>query len=155
MSDVRRQAPAARTTGAPQHDGHGATALPDPWSGWVIFSSTMMILLGCFQGIAGLVALFNKSYYLVSSSGLVVHVDYTVWGWVHLIVGVVALVAGFGLFTGAMWARVLAIMVAGLSAIVNFGFIPAFPLWALTIIVVDILVIYAVAAHGREIPARS
>lgn len=155
MSDVRRQAPASRTTGAPQHDGHGATALPDPWSGWVIFSSTMMILLGCFQGIAGLVALFNKSYYLVSSSGLVVHVDYTVWGWVHLIVGVVALVAGFGLFTGAMWARVLAIMVAGLSAIVNFAFIPAFPLWALTIIVVDILVIYAVAAHGREIPSRS
>jgi hypothetical protein len=74
---------------------------------------------------------------------------------VHLIVGVVALVAGFGLFTGAMWARVLAIMVAGLSAIVNFAFIPAFPLWALTIIVVDILVIYAVAAHGREIPSNS
>jgi hypothetical protein len=155
MSEVPRQAPATRTTGAPPHDGHGAPGLPDPWSGWVIFSSTMMILLGCFQGIAGLVALFNKSYYLVSSSGLVVHVDYTVWGWVHLIVGVVALVAGFGLFTGATWARVLAIMVAGLSAIVNFGFIPAFPLWALTIIVVDILVIYAVAAHGREIPARS
>lgn len=155
MSDVRREAPATRTTGAPQHDGHGAPVQTSEWSGWVIFASTMMILLGCFQAIAGLVALFNKSYYLVSSSGLVVHVDYTVWGWVHLIVGVVALVSGFGLFTGAMWARVLAIMVAGLSAIVNFAFIPAFPLWALTMIVVDILVIYAVAAHGKEIQPRT
>lgn len=154
MSDVRRQAPATQTTGAPRHDGRGGPGQPTEWSGWVLFSSTMMILLGCFQGIAGLVALFNKSYYLVSSNGLVVHVDYTVWGWVHLIVGVVALVAGFGLFTGATWARVLAIMVAGLSAIVNFAFIPAFPFWALTIIVVDILVIYGVATHGREVPTR-
>lgn len=154
MSDVRQQTPATGANRMPQQPGHGPVT-EDRWSGWVLFSSMMLIMLGCFQGIAGLVALFNKGYYLVASSGLVVHVDYTAWGWAHLIVGVVALVAGFGLFTGRLWARILGIAVAGISAIVNFAFIPAFPLWALTMIVVDFLVIYGVAAHGREVGSRS
>jgi hypothetical protein len=111
----------------------------------------MMILLGSFQAIAGLVALFDDGYYLVAPSGLVVNVDYTAWGWVHLIVGIVALAAGAGLFTGAMWARVLGIIVATLSAIVNFAFFPAFPFWAMTMIALDVLVIYAIASHGKEL----
>jgi len=154
MSDVRQQAPATKANRAPQQRGHEPPP-GDRWSGWVLFASMMLILLGCFQGIAGLVALFDKGYYLVGSNGLVVHVDYTVWGWVHLIVGVVALVSGFGLFTGAMWARALGVIVAGLSAIVNFAFIAAFPVWALTIIAIDILVIYGIAAHGKEVAPRS
>ena len=123
-------------------------------SGAATFASVTLMLIGTFQVINGLTALFNDEFF-ITGERYTFKLDITVWGWVHLIVGVVALVAGFGLFTGAMWARVLAIMVAGLSAIVNFAFIPAFPLWALTIIVIDILVIYAVAAHGREIPSRS
>ena len=84
----------------------------------------------------------------------VVHVNYTTWGWVHLILGLVAIGAGCGLFTGAMWARVLGITVALVSAIVNFAFIAAFPLWAITMITLDVLIIYAIAAHGRELQNR-
>jgi hypothetical protein len=111
----------------------------------------MMILLGSFQAIAGLVALFDDGYYLVGQNGLVIDVDYTAWGWVHLIVGLVAVAAGFGLATGRMWARVLGIIVASLSAIVNFAFIAAYPFWSLTMITLDVLIIYAIAAHGREL----
>jgi hypothetical protein len=113
----------------------------------------MMILLGSFQIIAGVVALLDDGYYLVGSSGLVVSVDYTTWGWAHLLIGVVAMTAGFGLFTGAMWARVLGIAVAVISALANFAFVPAYPFWALTLIALDVVVIYAIAAHGKEMEA--
>jgi hypothetical protein len=153
MSDVRKQAPATRTTQVPQQRGHEAPPQPTGWTGWVIFGAMMMILLGSFQIIAGVVALLDDGYYLVGSSGLVVNVDYTTWGWAHLLIGVVAMTAGFGLFTGAMWARVLGIAVAVISALANFAFVPAYPLWALTLIALDVVVIYAIAAHGKEMVA--
>ena len=151
MSDVRQQGTSTGTGRIPQQRGREAEPAPSGWAGWVLFGAMMMILLGSFQAIAGLVALFDDGYYLVAPSGLVVNVDYTAWGWVHLIVGIVALAAGAGLFTGAMWARVLGIIVATLSAIVNFAFFPAFPFWAMTMIALDVLVIYAIASHGKEL----
>lgn len=151
MSDVRNQPPTTGTTGVPQQRGREAPPEPTGWTGWVVFGAMMMILLGSFQAIAGLVALFDDGYYLVSPNGLVVNVDYTTWGWVHLIVGLVALAAGFGLVRGAMWARVLGVAAAAISAIVNFAFIAAYPFWALTMITLDVLIIYAIVAHGREL----
>lgn len=151
MSDMRQQAPTAGTARVPQQRGQEAAPAPTGWAGWVVFGAMMMILLGSFQVIAGLVALFKESYYLVPSKDLIINVNFDTWGWVHLAVGVVALAAGFGLFTGAMWARVLGVVVATVSAIVNLGFLAAFPLWSLTMIALDVLVIYAITAHGREV----
>lgn len=150
MSEMREKAPATGTGEAPQRRGQEAPPEPTGWTGWVAFGGMMMILLGSFQMIDGLVALFNKTYYAVPSQGLVVSVNYTTWGWVHLLIGAVALAAGFGLFTGATWARVLGISVAIVSAIVNFLFIAAFPVWGITLVTLDVLIIYAIAAHGRE-----
>jgi sulfite exporter TauE/SafE len=65
----------------------------------------MMVLIGSFHVIQGLVALFNDEYYLVGKSGLTVQVDYTVWGWTHIVAGVLIMCAGFGLLAGQMWAR--------------------------------------------------
>jgi hypothetical protein len=70
------------------------------WVGWVFFAGVMVMILGTFQAIEGLVALFNDEYYVVGSNGLVVSLDYTAWGWVHLIVGVLAVVIGFGVIAG-------------------------------------------------------
>ena len=151
MSDMQQKAPATGTARVPQQRGYEAPPEPTGWAGWVVFGAMMMILLGAFHAIAGLVALFDSGYYLVGANGLVVNVDYNGWGWAHLIVGLAALAAGFGLFTGAMWARVLGITVAVLSAIANFLWMPAFPLWAILMIALDVLVIYAVAAHGKEL----
>ena len=110
----------------------------------------MMIILGAFHAMAGLVALFRNEQYLVRPNGLVVTLDYTSWGVVHLIIGVVVLLAAFGLFRGATWARVLTVAVAGVSAVGNLAFLAANPVWGAIMIAVDILVIYAVTVHGRE-----
>jgi hypothetical protein len=123
------------------------------WAGWVVFAAAMLILVGLYQAIEGLVALIEREYYLVGESGLIVTVNYTTWGFVHLIVGCVAIIAGFGVLAGMTAARVAGIVLAGLSALINLAFIAAFPLWATIIIVFDILVIYALVVHGREVPA--
>ena len=113
-----------------------------------------MVILGVFHAMAGLVALFRDEYYLVRPNGLVLTLDYTGWGVIHLIIGVVVVLAGFALFRGATWARVLAVVVAGISAVGNLAFLAASPVWAAIMIAVDILVIYAVTAHGRELQSQ-
>lgn len=123
---------------------------PTGWTGWIAFASTMMILLGTFQAIEGFVAIFDDGYYRVTESGLVVEVDYTVWGWTHLLLGVLIVVAGIGVLAGNLAARTVAVFLAGLSAIANLLFIEAYPVWSIIVITVDILVIYALTVHGRE-----
>jgi len=120
------------------------------WLGWVYFAGIMMITVGFFQAISGLVALFDDGYYLVGSSGLVVSVDYTAWGFVHLLLGIVAFAAGFAVMTGKTWGRTVGIILAVVSAVVNMAFIPAYPLWSILIIAMDVIIIYALAVHGRE-----
>ncbi|TFV93020.1 hypothetical protein E4P40_00770 [Blastococcus sp. CT_GayMR20] len=126
---------------------------PDPtgWTGWVVFASFMMILLGSFQAIQGLVALFDDGFYLVRENGLVIDVDYNAWGTVHLLLGVLLLLSGAGVLTGNLVARTVGVILAGLSALANMAFIGAYPVWSLLIITVDILVIYALTVHGREL----
>ena len=143
MSDVR-QARAA--------DGHtGRRKEPTGWVGWIVFSGLLLIMLGVFQAIMGFVALFKEDYYVVGREGLVVELDYTSWGWAHLILGIVALLAGLGILAGQMWARVIGIILAVVSAVTNVVFIAAYPIWSTIVIVVDVLIIYALSVHGREV----
>jgi hypothetical protein len=123
------------------------------WVGWLVFAAVLMILLGAFHAIQGLIALFNPEYYLVGPGGLSVHLDYTTWGWVHLIAGVVVIVTGIGVLVGQTWARVIGILVALLSALASFTFIAAYPVWSCILIALDVLIIYALAVHGRELRA--
>jgi hypothetical protein len=124
---------------------------PTGWAGWVVFAGLILIMSGVFQGIEGLVALFHRGFYLVNPSGLVVTVNYTAWGWTHLVIGVVSILAGLGLFVGNLAARIAGVVLAFVSAIVNLAFISAYPLWATIIIALDVIVIYAIIAHGREL----
>ncbi|HYN95536.1 MAG TPA: hypothetical protein VES42_16945 [Pilimelia sp.] len=119
--------------------------------GWIVFSGILLVLLGMFQAVMGFVALFKEDFYLVARTGLVVSLDYTTWGWVHLVIGVVAVCAGYGVLAGQLWARVFGILLALVSAVTNLVFIAAYPVWSTIVIVVDILVIYALAVHGREV----
>jgi hypothetical protein len=121
------------------------------WVGWSYFAGFMMMFLGVFEAIAGLTAIFNDKYYLVTESHLVTF-DYTAWGWIHLIIGVIVFFAGLELFrSGALWARVLAVLFAGVSLIANLAFMDAYPLWSFSMGVIDILVIYALTVHGSEL----
>ena len=120
------------------------------WLGWVYFAGIIMIMLGFFQAIAGLVAIFDDTFYLVTKGGLVVSLDYTVWGWVHLIIGLVAVRRGVRGHGGKTWGRTIGIILAVVSAVVNMAFIGAYPWWSIIIITMDVLIIYALAVHGRE-----
>jgi hypothetical protein len=126
-------------------------------SGWaaggILFAGLMMIMVGIWQAVEGLIAIFENEFY-VATRNYLFQFDVTTWGWIHLLLGLVMAVAGWGLFSGRTWARVLAITVAVLSAIANFLWLPYYPFWSLLIIAVDIFVIWAVAAHGGELRDR-
>ena len=118
------------------------------WVGWILFAAVIMLLVGAFHVIQGLVALFKDDYYVVGTSGLVLDVSYTAWGWIHIVGGLVVVAAGVALFAGKMWARVLGIAMACVSAIVNVGFLAAYPLWSAMVIFMDIAIIMALTVHG-------
>jgi hypothetical protein len=124
--------------------------LPTGWVGGVWFAGAILLMVGVFQAIEGLVALLKDELYVVRSDGLVVSADYTAWGWTHLLIGILLVLVGVAVVLGQRWAQVTAMVLGALSAIVVFAFVPAYPLWSLTIIALDVLVIYALAAHGRE-----
>jgi hypothetical protein len=145
MADRRSSRPGVDTSGV----AYGRE--PTGWTGWVVFASFMMLLLGTLQAIEGLVAIFDDGYYRVTASGLVVSLDYTAWGWTHLILGVLIVIGGIGVLAGNLAARTVAVLLAGLSAIANLLFIEAYPIWSIIVITVDILVIYALTVHGREL----
>lgn len=126
---------------------------PTRWVGWVVFAAMMMIMVGSFQVIQGLTALLNSGYYLVVEANLLVNVDFTAWGWTQIVLGSLAVAAAFGLLAGQMWARVVGIAMALVSSLVNLAFIEAYPLWSIAVITLDVLVIYAIAMHGKEAKA--
>jgi hypothetical protein len=119
--------------------------------GWLVFAGVMMMLVGSFHIIDGLVALFKDEVYLVRPDGLVVNVDYTAWGWVHLLFGILLVAAGAAVFSGRVWGRTIGVIAATLSAVLNFAFIPAYPVWSTLIIAIDVIVVYALIAHGGEL----
>jgi hypothetical protein len=80
--------------------------------------------------------------------------DYTAWGWVHLLVGVIMVVVGLGILRGSPWGLVAGVVIAGVNAITQLGFLAAYPVWSILIIALDVVVIYALIVHGREMADR-
>ena len=119
------------------------------WTGWIAFAGVIMIIGGGLNLFYGIVAAVNDEW-VVFTNRADVYLDISQWGWVHIILGAIVLLAGIGVFSGNILARTVAVVVAAISLIANFFFIPVYPLWAITVIVLDILVIWALTAHGRE-----
>ena len=119
------------------------------WVGWVAFAGVLSIVLGTFQALAGIVALFKDEVYVVGQSNLWV-LDYTQWGWIHLLWGIFLILAGGAILSGKTWGRVVGVILASVSALVNFAFIPVYPWWSVIIIAINIFVIYALIVHGNE-----
>ncbi|HEX6075712.1 MAG TPA: hypothetical protein VFZ32_10670 [Micromonosporaceae bacterium] len=118
--------------------------------GVIVFAGILMILTGFFHAFQGLVALINDDFYVVSRD-YIYRFDLTSWGWIHLIAGVVVLLAGVFLFTGSVWARTVAVIVACLSTIASFLWMPYYPVWSIAIIAFNVFVIWAVTVHGRDV----
>jgi hypothetical protein len=118
--------------------------------GFILFAAIMMIMVGVFQALQGLIGIFENEFY-VPTRNYLFQFDATTWGWTHLLLGLLVAFAGYGLLSGKTWARTVAIFLAVLSAIANFAFIPYYPFWSLLIIALDVFVIWAIAAHGGEL----
>jgi hypothetical protein len=126
---------------------------PSGWAvGFTVFAGVMMIMMGILHALWGLAAIIEDEFF-VATRNYLYNVDVTGWGWVHLIAGVIVILAGFWVFTGSVWARTVGVILAVLSAIANFLTIPYFPVWSLVIIAVDIFVIWALTVRGRDITA--
>ena len=120
-------------------------------SGWVTggyaFAVVMLVMIGVFQAIAGLVAIIDNNFYVVGQN-YTFNFDTSGWGWIHLLLGILLILVGYFLYTGAAWAVAGAIVLAGLSAIVNFFFIPYYPFWSILVIALDVWVIWALTRPG-------
>jgi len=126
---------------------------PSGWAiGWTFFAAFMMIMIGGFHIIGGLAALLKNEFYVVLPN-YVFKFDATTWGWIHLLVGILILLAGLGLFTGAVWARVIGVIMAVISALIGFAWIPVYPFWGIAFIAIAAAVIWALTAHGRDVTA--
>jgi hypothetical protein len=115
--------------------------------GVITFAACMLILIGIFHAIAGLSAIVDDKFYVVAHH-YTFQFDTTTWGWIHLILGALLAVTGFGLFGRQAWAGVTAIVLVSLSAIANFFFIPYYPLWSIVLIAIDVWVIWALTRPG-------
>lgn len=124
---------------------------PSAWAaGYAAFAGVVLIMVGFFQAVAGLVAIIDDEFYVVGRE-YVFQFDVTTWGWIHLIVGVVVLLSGFGIFSGNVAARTVGVIIAAISALTAFLWLPWYPIWAIVIIALDVAVIWALTMHGRDI----
>jgi hypothetical protein len=119
------------------------------WTGWIAFAGVMMVISGTLNALYGFIAVVNDDW-VVWTNRSSLYVDISNWGWVHLVVGLVVLCSGVGVFSGNVLARTVGVAGATISLITNFFFIPAYPIWALTVVTINVLVIWALTAHGAE-----
>ncbi len=122
------------------------------WVGWVYFAGILLIIEAAFDILFGFVALYAPdTAYFRGSNGALVGYDVQAWGWWSLILGIIVLLTGIFLFRGALWARLFAVIVAGVNAVLNLLTVPTQPVWSLVLVAVNLLIIYAVTVHGGEL----
>ena len=121
------------------------------WSGWVGFAGWLMLLVGVIDFFEGLIALIRGQYYVLTANQVVVF-DTTTWGWLTLLGGIVLLLAGYSLLMRATWARWFAIVVISVNLIGQLGFLGSatYPLWALTVVGLTFVVLYALIVRWNE-----
>ncbi|WP_205314777.1 DUF7144 family membrane protein [Nonomuraea lactucae] len=136
--------------------GSGPAMAGQPVSGWVkgfaSFAGCLMVLIGVFGVIVGVSAIFRDDVYVLRGDYLFKW-DMTAWGWIHAIIGVVMVLAGFAVFSGQVWARTIGVILAALSGIANFMFLPYYPVWSLLIITLDVVVIAALTMYSKRAAA--
>ena len=118
--------------------------------GFTMFAAIMLMIDGSFQIIAGLTGIFENEFY-VTTPNYFLEFDASAWGWIHLIWGALVLIGGLGLFSGSLWGRTLGVIAAAGSMLINFAFIPFYPVWSIVVIASISTVIWALTAHGRDI----
>ena len=131
-------------------ESSSTAARPDAVAvGIITAAAVVLILAGVLNAMQGVVALATNEFYVVTQRWLF-QFDVTTWGWVHILLGLIAAATGVALLTGAFWARLLGVIIAAVSIVANFLWLPYYPVWALIIIAFDVFVIWALTTHGQD-----
>jgi hypothetical protein len=138
---------------SPSYESREVSEQVTGWVGWIFLAAMIMVVSGALNLIQGLTALFRDEAYWVTLGGSVITFNITTWGWIHLVFGILLIVVGFLLMKGSTFARVLGIVLVALNLIAQFSWTTLYPFWSLILVTVDILVIYALVIHGRELKA--
>ena len=144
--------PEADALGSGDRKPAGSRSEPRVRSGWlpVVFAAGVLLaVLGVWNIVDGLTALIRGDF-VVTDADRVIALEVAGWGWILLAIGVVEVAAGIALWIGAYWARVVAVLVAGLNGVVQLAFVAAYPVGAILIMLIAVFVIYAVVRHGSE-----
>jgi magnesium-transporting ATPase (P-type) len=138
----------------------GSTTVNDPhpgyrmnrgWGGWLIFAGLMTVLIGLYHAAAGFTALFRDDIYVTTPKGAAISTNFTAWGWIQIVLGIVLVAAGATLLSsGSLWSRIVVVLVALVQILVEFVYLTVTPLWSGVAIVLGILAVYAVVVHGRD-----
>jgi hypothetical protein len=121
--------------------------------GWAMFAGVMLMIGGFLQVMEGLAAIIKDDYFVVGNR-YVYHLSSSGWGWIHLLIGLLVVLAGVGIFSGNVLARSVGVLVAAGGVVANFLWIPYYPVWAIVLIAMNVAVIWALTAHGRDIAAE-
>ncbi len=119
------------------------------WAGWVVFAGALLLMIGVFNVIEGLVAIFYDKRVLVTAERLIA-VDLTGWGWTLLIFGLVMVVTGIGLLAAQTWARITAIVLVSLHAVVQVAWLGAYPIWSVLMVALDTVLLYALTVRWAQ-----
>ena len=129
---------------------HPAPAPSSGWTNWIRFAGVILLVNGIFSVVLALAALVGPNTYYAVTEGDVFLFDAAGWGWWNLIIGAFLILTAFGLFASATWARIVGVVLAVISAVVQLLLVPLQPWWSLIVIAVDVLIIYALIARGDE-----
>jgi hypothetical protein len=124
------------------------------WSGWIGFAGWLMIVIGVLDFFEGLIAVIRSEYYVLTANQIIVF-DSTTWGWLTLLWGIVLVFIGWGLLSRSGWARwvsIVALTITIIEQLMYFGS-AAYPLWALTVLTLSIVVLYALIVRWDEAEA--
>ncbi len=122
--------------------------------GWAIFAGVVLIMAGIFDALKGLAAIIGPdSAYFLGPAGNLFLFDVAGWGWWHLIIGLLLVLVGVFVLRGATWARTIAIILVVLNAVGQLALLPVAPWWSLILIALDVLIVYALIVHGKELKA--
>jgi hypothetical protein len=148
---MTHQDPPAATGPTPSGGPPRPSGGPGSRSAWAaggaLFAGMMLIIGGVLAILEGIVGIAQDAVYVTTRGDYTYKFDVRAWGWIHLVLGVVAVLIGYGLLSAAAWARYAGMLIAGLSLVANFMFLPYQPVWSIVMIAIDIFVIWALATH--------
>lgn len=130
--------------------GYGAGTSEPRTTGGMVLAGVLMMIGGALEFLNGLAVIIHKAFFNTVNSAYPYHWNITSWGWLHLALGAVVFLAGISVLAGMVWARAVGVVLATLSAVASFLFIPFYPVWSIIVIAIDLYIIWALVKGGRR-----